>query len=1069
VVTVTDGTITKQTTVTIHSITDFDIAQDLVFGVSDPGVNVDAWVCDDVNCYNRHLTSDAITGQWQADFAHVGPGDDEQDIIDIVRGTWADSSQNDYDGDSTMDGRNVPNPRFAVRANEERVEGWEWTDGSTVTIQIDHNGDGTPEISRTAAVGPAPWNPNEIRFEYDFRGQYDIQVGDVVSVTDGVILKSTIVTSLAFSAVNLASDTVAGAASPGVNVNIWACEPNEGPCHNRHLVANPTTGVWLADFAHVGVGSDEQTLADLVRGIWIDSEEFDADSDSTMYGYTVPNPRIEASRQNNWVNAREWPFGTLVTLEIDDLSNGLGGVDYTRTAVMQQAPWNPGDPNDIVGPFDMSGFTLEAGDVVTVSGVADGETVVKNLTVSILNFTSIDMATDTISGVATPGRDVYVCANRPFDCLERVATAAPVTGAWSVVYAPEYDIQVGSNGWSAEYDDDSDGTWYDWGITTPNIDAWFAEEHINAYNWPLGQVVTLEIDDPATPAAPDYTTTAIVDVAPWDPNQSVAEFNLGGVFDFEPGMVITVANSYFTKQLIVQPLFVTQMNTLTDVVTGLTTPNQSMWMWQQDSCCRRFMSDASGNWAVDFSVTGPDGEQILDVVPGTNGTVNVSDSDGDNTSLSWNAHGVIPSTWVGGVAIHSDRPVVAVGRPHLGSEVASYIGASAGNMAQYVPMLFKDAYGGSYDSALYVQNLANAPASVTIEFVSDSGAIVHTLTDTLAANASKGYWLPGLSGLGASFVGGARITADQAILAVGRPHIGGQVMTYNGQGIGATVAWLPMFFKNAFGNYNTALYVQNVTGSPASLTFEYLNLDGGVVCTKGDTLGANASKGYWSLGVTCDNGSLPSGFVGGVKVTSTQPILTVGRAHLGSQITTYNGFTGGATNAYVPMLFRKAFGGSYNAALYLQNVSGSSASVTIEYLDGAGNVAATQNIVLEAGAIGSIWLPGVVGLPDGFAGGARITSTQNIVAVGRPHLGSEITAYNGTPAGSLDAYLSMLFKNAYGAPYNAAFYVQNTSGDLANVDISFYDDAGVLSCIKSITLAGNATQGFWMPTTACAP
>jgi hypothetical protein len=242
-----------------------------------------------------------------------------------------------------------------------------------------------------------------------------------------------------------------------------------------------------------------------------------------------------------------------------------------------------------------------------------------------------------------------------------------------------------------------------------------------------------------------------------------------------------------------------------------------------------------------------------------------------------------------------------------------------------------------------------------------------------------------------------------------------------------------------------------------------------VVCTKGDTLGANASKGYWSLGVTCDNGSLPSGFVGGVKVTSTQPILTVGRAHLGSQITTYNGFTGGATNAYVPMLFRKAFGGNYNAALYLQNVSGSGASVTIEYLDSAGNVAATQSVMLEAGAIGSIWLPGVVGLPDGFAGGARITSTQNIVAVGRPHLGSEITAYNGTPAGSLDAYLSMLFKNAYGAPYNAAFYVQNTSGDLANVDISFYDDAGVLSCIKSITLAGNATQGFWMPTTACAP
>jgi hypothetical protein len=168
------------------------------------------------------------------------------------------------------------------------------------------------------------------------------------------------------------------------------------------------------------------------------------------------------------------------------------------------------------------------------------------------------------------------------------------------------------------------------------------------------------------------------------------------------------------------------------------------------------------------------------------------------------------------------------------------------------------------------------------------------------------------------------------------------------------------------------------------------------------------------------------------------------------------------------MLFRNAFGGSYDAALYLQNVSGSSASVQIEYLNSAGAVAATQNVTLAANAISSIWLPSVVGLADDFAGGARITSTQNVIAVGRPHLGSEISAYNGAPVGSLNAYLPMLFKNAYSS-YQSAFYIQNTSGSAANVDISFYDSAGVLSCVKSIDLAAGAIQGFWMPTVTCAP
>ncbi len=426
-------------------------------------------------------------------------------------------------------------------------------------------------------------------------------------------------------------------------------------------------------------------------------------------------------------------------------------------------------------------------------------------------------------------------------------------------------------------------------------------------------------------------------------------------------------------------------------------------------------------------------------------------------------------TWAGGISIQSDRDVVTVARPHLGSQIASYIGAASGSTTQYVPMLFKGAFGGGYNAALYVQNISNASANLTMEFTNSNGTVVYTKNDTLGANASKGYWLPSEAGLPNGFSGGVKVTSNRFIIALGRPHIGSEVMTYSGMAAGSTTAWLPMFFKNGFGNYNTALYVQNVSANSANLTIQYLNLDGTVACTDNDTLGANASKGYWSLSVACDSGTLPMGFVGGVKVISTQPILAVGRAHLGAQITTYNGFSGGVGIAYVPMLFRKAYGGSYNAALYLQNVSGVSANLTIEYVNNNGVVAATQYATLAARAISSIWLPSVTGLPDGFVGGARITANQAIVAVGRPHLGAEIAAYNGASGGSLSAHLPMLFKNAYGVPYQAAFYIQNVTNHAATVEISFYNDAGVPSCTETVNLAANATRGFWMPTVICAP
>lgn len=442
----------------------------------------------------------------------------------------------------------------------------------------------------------------------------------------------------------------------------------------------------------------------------------------------------------------------------------------------------------------------------------------------------------------------------------------------------------------------------------------------------------------------------------------------------------------------------------------------------------------------------------------------------------------LPSGWVGSVSVTSDKNLVTVGRPHIGTEVTSYDGFASGSLSAFVPMLFKDAFGGSYDAALYIQNLSNsASAAVTIQFINASGITDCVINDSIDAHASKGYWLPStfacnVGSLPSGWVGGVKVSSDQPIVAVGRPHIGSEVMTYNGFSAGSTAAFIPMLFNGAFGgSYNAAFYLQNVdTTNTANVTIEYFDSAGTLNCTKTDTLAPLASKGYWVPTATCDSGSLPAGWVGGVKVTSDQPIVTVGRPHIDTQVTTYNGFTSDSTSSYVPMLFKDAFGGSYDAAFYVQNTHPSNtANITIKYYDNTGTLNCTKSDTLAPLASKGYWVPTVTcdsgSLPAGWVGGVEVTSDQSIVSVGRPHIGAQVTTYNGFLSGDTSNFLPMLFKSAFGGSYDAAFYLQNTEDTAANVSIQFFDSAGILNCSRMDIIQPRATLGFWVPSATCYP
>ncbi len=439
------------------------------------------------------------------------------------------------------------------------------------------------------------------------------------------------------------------------------------------------------------------------------------------------------------------------------------------------------------------------------------------------------------------------------------------------------------------------------------------------------------------------------------------------------------------------------------------------------------------------------------------------------------------NAWYGSVSITSDRNVVAVGRPHVGSRVMTYGSFASGSPTSYLPMLFKNAWGGSYDSAYYVQNVDSAhDAHVTVRYYDTAGNLSCTKpVDTIPPLSSHGTWVPSepASCLPVGWVGGAVVTSeDYPIVTVARPHVGSAVMTYNGFAAGSTTAYLPMLFKNSFGgSYDSAFYVQNLDDShDAHVTIQYYDTGGNLTCTKPvDTIPPLSSHGTWvpSEPVDC----LPVGWVGGAVVTSSDyPIVAVGRPHIGTSVTTYNGFASGSSMAYLPMLFKNAFGGSYDSAFYVQNLDAShDAHVTVKYYDSGGNLTCTklEDTIPPLSSHGT-WVPSepVGCLPVGWVGGAVVTSSDYpIVAVGRPHVGPEVTAYGASTGGGLAINVPMLFKNMW-ETYNSAFYVQNTDSEgPASVVLKFYDVNGNLSCQRTDSIPALATLGYWLPSVTCAP
>jgi len=131
---------------------------------------------------------------------------------------------------------------FHLDPQRNEIWGYEWPLHAEVTITIgDHQ---SPDFDAT--VTTSVWG--------DFgtgTGEFDIQAGHLVTVTDGVSPRTHTVTSLTITEVDQGTNTISGTAEAGSDV----CVHIQDHEHVERMVTADAEGNWTADFSEA-VGDD---------------------------------------------------------------------------------------------------------------------------------------------------------------------------------------------------------------------------------------------------------------------------------------------------------------------------------------------------------------------------------------------------------------------------------------------------------------------------------------------------------------------------------------------------------------------------------------------------------------------------------------------------------------------------------------------------------------------------------------------------------------------------------------------------------------------------------------------
>jgi hypothetical protein len=603
IVTVSNGTVSKELVITPEGTHRVDVMADTIQGVNPGATHLGVvasgyWL--DVNA-----TED---GSWLADFSGK---------VDLVPGMSLGVYQDDGDGDFTGYTWDVPNPkvRMWLGNNQQSVAGYEWPVGDEVSLTIFYDETRTVKLFGPVTQTADYWG--NLGFTID---GFEVLPGMLLEMTNGTITKEHVVLPVAVTEGSSGTDYFAGTASPSRSLGV--CVWNEIGCGEAFADAN---GNWRADYAASGV--------DILPGTGVNADQYDEDGDGTSFSFVLPAPMIAVNPTWDVVSASGMPIGTMLTLTIKE--DGQQVFQSDPTPIDQ----NPNDPNDISARFDLKGFDVKPGQELNVNFGDDSI----RYTVTNFQITNIDLVGDKITGIATPYATMQICVNLADHCAMRYPVADG-NGDWTADFGNPStppneqdiaDIQPGSNGWGNEHDAQwRNQTWAAWNVPNPRFEVRPNIDQVRGWEWNKGANLTLEIGG--------QSFTGVVGETSWDPNQSYIEFNLAGTYDIQPGDNISLSDGVTAKDTTVTELAFTEIDIVTDIVTGKATRGLRVDLWAWDGATninRHVVAGEDGFWSADFSSvgSGQDEQSTVDILPGTWVDSQQVDGDGDATMFGQNA------------------------------------------------------------------------------------------------------------------------------------------------------------------------------------------------------------------------------------------------------------------------------------------------------------------------------------------------------------------------------------------------------------------------------------------------
>lgn len=257
----------------------------------------------------------------------------------------------------------------------------------------------------------------------------------------------------------------------------------------------------------------------------------------------------------------------------------------------------------------------------------------------------------------------------------------------------------------------------------------------------------------------------------------------------------------------------------------------------------------------------------------------------------------------------------------------------------------------------------------------------------------------------------------------------------------------------AITTYTACFALQNLEGSPATITIVYYNQNGTVAANVSDTLAANQYKSYCPLSAVSD------GFNGSVVVHSDRRLASIANVHGDGFVNgaSYTGQTSGSPTVYVPLLMKENYG--YSTWFNVQNAGSAATNVSITYSDGL--TASCSN--LQPGAACTLNQRTEAHAP-GWVGAATVTANQPIAVTVMEvqHGGPAVImfAYNGFAQGATNPVMPLINANNYG--YWTGVQIMNTGTSETTVTVSYTPGTGQpgTACTETQTIPPGQSRTF---------